>query len=244
MRVESREIKLGAQVDGKTVADIVWTVHVANKKASWYEKSGALGIDAYKEGATPPLRNRREGQQIDDQNRLRKLIIDPGPRAVRGSDDAPVNIDCRTRASFAFDGGIKLLPDYPKSFPADLFPTLVCPHGPLDTLGDLRTDSCSRLVAAGGYGRTAAWSINGRSTAPLEHDTNDGPVTATLIFTDGSHQGVQGNAWLVATDPGYAPQVLNSVSLWDDIFDSWVRHLALKPTLFREGAFQEDYKPS
>ena len=109
------------------------------------------------------------------------------------------------------------------------------------------------IVAVGGYGRTTAWSINGRSTAPLEHDTNndgwfddtsDGPVTATLIFTDGSHQGVQGNAWLVATAPGYAPQVFNSVSLWGDIFDNWVRHLALKPTLFREGAFQEDYKPS
>jgi len=36
MRVEPWEIKLGAQVDGKTVADIVWIVHVANKKASWY----------------------------------------------------------------------------------------------------------------------------------------------------------------------------------------------------------------
>ena len=32
-----------------------------------------------------------------------------------------------------------------------------------------------------------------------------------------------------ATDPAFAPQILNVVSLWDDIYDSWVRDSALAP---------------
>ena len=60
-------------------------------------------------------------------------------------------------------------------------------------------------------------------------DTADGPVTATIVFEDGSKASVDGNAWVVCTDPAYAPQTLNVVSLWDDVFDTWVRQLDLLP---------------
>ena len=253
MGVEGQEIRRGSKLDGKTVADIVWTVHVANKKAAWFRIPHDLGIDAYAHGATPALRNRREGERIDDQPRLQRLIIDPGPRTIKASDGEAVDFDAKTEASCTANGAVQRLPEYPKSFPADHFHGLICPHGHLDTLGELRTDEHGRLIVTGGYGRTATWSEGGRDPAPLDDDTDndgwfddqgDGPVMATLIYSDGTHQEVQGHAWVVSTDPAYAPQILNTVTLWDDVFDIWVRHLALQPELFRDGAFQSDYFPS
>jgi hypothetical protein len=63
-----------------------------------------------------------------------------------------------------------------------------------------------------------------------------------LVFDDKTTEPVHG-AWVVSTDPGYAPQILNIVSLWDDIYDTWVRKLRLCPEIFRT-RFQESYKPS
>ena len=53
-------------------------------------------------------------------------------------------------------------------------------------------------------------------------------------------------AWVTATDPAFAPQILNVVSLWDDIYDTWVRHLNLAPALYDEtkGGFRPEYKPT
>lgn len=78
-------------------------------------------------------------------------------------------------------------------------------------------------------------------------DTSDGPVSAVLVFDDDSVERVV-SAWVVVTDPGYAPQTLNVVSLWDDIYDSWVRKLQLCPEIFGPSrgiapAFLDSYKP-
>ena len=43
-------------------------------------------------------------------------------------------------------------------------------------------------------------------------DTSDRPVSAVLVFDDDSIERVV-NAWVVVTDPGYAPQTLHVVSL-------------------------------
>jgi len=43
-----------------TVADILWTVHLANKKANTFvlmEDGAHQGIDGYREGRLPPIRN-------------------------------------------------------------------------------------------------------------------------------------------------------------------------------------------
>lgn len=78
-------------------------------------------------------------------------------------------------------------------------------------------------------------------------DTSDGPVSAALVFDDDSVERVV-NAWVVVTDPGYAPQTLHVVSLWDDIYDSWVRKLQLCPEIFGPSrgiapAFVDSCKP-
>jgi hypothetical protein len=51
---------------------------------------------------------------------------------------------------------------------------------------------------------------------------------------------------VTATDPSTAPQILNAVSLWDDIYDIWVRQMGLAPQIFDQarGEFQVTYKPT
>ncbi|MDI5986449.1 LodA/GoxA family CTQ-dependent oxidase [Halomonas sp. M4R5S39] len=266
MGVDGTEIRIGSQIDGKTVTNIVWTVHLANKKANWYKIPESDGIDAYKDGNTPKPRNNiapfdadinepsHRRQLLNEPSRLRQLIIDPGPRTVQGRNAAPVAFDQSITASSYVEGAkdVKPWPDYPKSFPGDFF-QLDCPNGPIDTLGELQTDQYGRLVVTGGYGRACGMLQSDGNPFPLESDIDndgwfddgsDGPVYAVLEFSDGSTQQVQGHAWVTATDPAYAPQTLNSVSLWDDIHDIWVRHLGLRPKLFAAGTFQDGYQPS
>lgn len=250
------EIQIGSRIDGKTVEDIIWTVHIANKKANTYvlveSPPDKAGIASYRDGNLPPLRNAPvQNGNPNDPKRITMLTIDPGPRTIAGTNSTGVKFDQATTASVYRQGsGVVQLTNYPKSFPADSFSNLYCPAGAIDTLGELRTDAHGRLLVLGGYGRACGWDV----TPPyLDHDVNndqwfddacDGPVSAVLVFDDNSVEQVQTGAWVTATDPGYAPQTLNIVSLWDDIYDSWVRNLALAPALFANGSFQSSYQPT
>lgn len=74
-------------------------------------------------------------------------------------------------------------------------------------------------------------------------DTSDGPVTAAIVFDDGSVvPAVHG--WVVCTDPGYAPQTRNIVSCWDDIYGTWVEQLALAPALYHNKQYDPSFKAS
>jgi hypothetical protein len=256
---QGSEITIGSTVNGKTVKDIVWTVHVANKKANTYKlnEDPPAGIDAYKNGNLPDIRNKSVANgDPNDPKRITMLTIDPGPRTISGANTGSVKFDKVTTASvYQAGSGVVQLGNYPKSYPGDSFNNLYCPAGPIDTLGELRTDAQGHLLVLGGYGRACGW---GGSPPPLDHDVNndnwfddasDGPVSAVLVLDDNSVQPVQVGAWVVTTDPGYAPQTLNIVSLWDDMYDTWVRSLALNPALFDRtkvglGEFQTSYKPS
>lgn len=264
------EITIGSKVGRRTVRAILWTVHVANKKANTFvllESGEEQGLASYDDGRLPPIRNASYPAAVvsptvgassdkiailNETARVRALTIDPGPRTVSGAGAGPVRFDRVTPASYVgADGTVTTVPDYPKSFPGDTFTGLQLPGGAIDTLGELRTDERGRLIFAGGYGRAAGWPVDG-VPAPLTDDVNndqwfddtaDGPVRATLVFDDGSVQEVHG-AWATATDPGYAPQILNIVSLWDDIYDVWVRQLGLAPGVYSDGAFRDDYRPT
>lgn len=262
------EVVIGSVVGGRVVADIVWSVHVANKKANWYQSPDDWGIKAYQqpELGQLQLRNKQEGLNPANLRRLRKLVIDPGPRTVRGRSAAPVAFDQPTPATIVktTKNGLAeaVLEDYPKSFPRDGFDAsqLFEPQGPIDTLGALATDDQGRLIVTGGHGRAVAWATdrsrantNARNsieiTDPVNNDqwfddTSDGPVRAWLVFEDGGPAVAVHGAWVVTTDPAYAPQTLNVVSLWDDIYDTWVRELDLEPALWQDGAYVADYRPS
>lgn len=69
------------------VAKIEWTVHVANKKAAWYNFDAALDLP---EAAT--LKSARRNADIQGNDR-KKLVIDPGERTLSGADQKPVAFD-------------------------------------------------------------------------------------------------------------------------------------------------------
>jgi len=157
-------------------------------------------------------------------------------------------VDQRGAPSYWKQGsGVTEIPDDPKSFLSDSFDLTCAPGQDLGSLGDLRTDEQGRLLVV-----AASGPANGRTDCQLQDDVNndgwfddigDGPVDAVIEFDDGSVQEVQAGAWVVTTDPGYAPQTLNVVSLFDDIFDSWVRKLGLRPDVYADGAFQTTCQP-
>jgi len=65
-------------------AEIRWSVHVANRKAAWYEFATAMDIP----GAVPaPLRNRDDFQGPNRQD----LVIDPGARSISGINQEGVD---------------------------------------------------------------------------------------------------------------------------------------------------------
>lgn len=268
-RGDGEEIVIGSKVGARTVADIVWTVHLANKKANCFvlTEQGRQGIASYADGHLPPMRNvsidHADAPQppvadrialMNEPGRVARLTIDPGPRVICGADAAAVHFDKPTPARYVDEEGRTVaLPDYPKSFPDDSFGQMDAPSGAIDTLGELLTDAGGRLLVLGGYGKAAGWHIDGQAPTLDDDvnndqwfdDTGDGPVSARIVFDDGSGAEAQG-AWVTATDPAFAPQILNVVSLWDDIYDTWVRDLGLAPDLYDadRGGFQPGYKPT
>ena len=67
-------------------AQITWTVHVANRKASWYEFATAMDIPG---AETVPLRNRDDYEGPARQ----ELVIDPGERTISGLNQEGVVFD-------------------------------------------------------------------------------------------------------------------------------------------------------
>jgi hypothetical protein len=255
------EVTIGSKLGERTVADIVWTVHVANKKANSYLLNDELGMMLYEpaHASQMTLRNPEQGLDANNAARLKRLVIDPGPRAIRGADTGAVRFDKSTFASYGLGDSINQLPAYPKSFPDDGFANLYTPVGRIETLGELRTDDRGRLLFVSAYGKACGWlqadgtpfPLTGGIIAPGVYgdvnadgwfdDTGDGPVSATLVFDDGSMQDAHG-AWVVSTDPSYAPQIRNVVTLWDDIYDTWVRRLDLLMEIY-DHRFSESYEP-
>lgn len=240
--------------DGRVVKDVVWTVHLANKKANAYNVVNSEGLEAYADGKVPQLRNSEEYGTVDSPQRLTRLVIDPGPRAIKSSQKRrTVSFDAATVASYSNGrGGIRRKRNYPKLFPQDSYDRLFQPTGPLETLGELRTDEQGRLLVLPGFGRTAAVYDEYGDPIPLTGDLNntgwfddaaDGPVSATLVFDDGTTEEVFG-AWVVCGDPAYAPQIRNVVSVWDDVYDAWVRELDLQPEIFAGGEFNRNFRPA
>jgi hypothetical protein len=261
-------VTLGSMLGGKKVVDIVWTVHLANKKLNNFSTTSKdpkdptnlifAGIKAYRPAGDFSkliLRNPDYKGKTDrnDPLRLRELVIDAGPRAIKasGGTAAVIAFDAATPATYASQtGAIVNVPSYPKSFPSDFNP-LDEPLGPLTSLGDIRVDQKGGLIVAGGFAKAAGIVINGKKP-PLEHatengpwydDAADGPVNAVIVFDDHTTATVQAG-WYVTGDPGFAPQTRNIVSVWDDVYDVWVRELDLVPALYSAGQFQASYKPS
>lgn len=67
-------------------AEINWRVHLANRKAGWYQFINAIDLGAY------ALEARLRNQDTLGEDRA-ALVIDPGPRSITGRDASGVFFD-------------------------------------------------------------------------------------------------------------------------------------------------------
>ncbi|MET9439087.1 LodA/GoxA family CTQ-dependent oxidase [Streptomyces sp. NPDC006551] len=183
-----RELKPGAG----GVSEIQWTVHLANKKAAWYQFHFALDIP---EGKTLPAgQYARRNATVTGADRA-KLVNDPGSRTVRGS----------MTETKKFDTG-KIM-------------------GKVVYLGEISTRSDGRLMVLGGKGNSASY-MNKPITGVANNDTwyddvSDGPVTAKVRI-DGRELTAT-PAWVVVGPPHYAPGMKSIRTLYDVLFDVFVK---------------------
>jgi hypothetical protein len=208
------------------VARVEWRVHLANKKPTWYRYDVTLGEGGY--APDHALRN----AEVTDPRRRTKFIIDPGPRTLTGPGQS-----VEMSRSDNPDG-------YPMTFP---------PRGlrpwKIDTLGGLRTDEEGRLIVLGGHGHSGTTAttpeiVDYANNDNWWDDTSDGPVTARIVMRNGKTVEVDTPAWVVVAPPKFVPQLVNLVTLYDAIFDVSVRTMGLRPDIYRDGFWQQDYKPA
>ena len=220
------------------VVDIEWTVHLANKKASWYTFEQLQGEHGY--SSNHPLRN----PQVKGKAR-QNLIIDPGPQTIKGP---------KARAEFAKGTNKK----YDQTFPPPLKPFSI------ETLGEILTDSNHRLLVLGGYGNSGsivkdAKDPDAPSKPVIKHyanndywfdDISDGPVTAKIILKGGKKVSVDEPAWVIVGYPAYAPQIQNIVTLDDVLYDVAVRYFGYDEAIygpdpiFEIKKWNRNYKPN
>lgn len=157
-----------------------------------------------------------------------QLILDPGPVTLTGPSQS---------ADFDLNPS-----DYP--FLSKLKPF------PISTLGSAKTDADGNLIILGGFGNSGTNSPDGPIITAYANnegwfdDISDGPISASLILEDGTTVPVDANAWVSVAPPAYAPQIINQVSLYDDVYDIFVRELGIKPELYKDGEFQASYTPN
>jgi hypothetical protein len=265
----------------KTVKNILWSVHLANKKANtWIEPPQGLAAftpTAECPNQSPEIRNSSFGtllgapkpnkcgvpgeedpvdkiccdatSVLGDTNRLKTLVIDAGPQAIGLGSSAEFT---RGATNTYYNPSTKKIEavSYPQQFPS--YPAELDKDEKIDSLGSIETDKEGRLIVLGGFGKATGFdNITGKYDPDriLEEDVNndgwfddtaDGPVTATLEFTDGTFAAAEGNSWVVTTDPSYAPQIRNVVSLWDDVYNTWIENFSLEDNIYDPAKWTTD----
>jgi hypothetical protein len=225
---QGRPLKIGDEVFGGgnhgTLVDIQWRVHLANKKAGWYEFRQLEGEHGY--DANHPRRNPR----VKDFNARQQLIIDPGPRVV--------SLKGRRQAEFGRNGGGQ----YATTFPPPTQPASI------DTLGAAMTDDQGRLLVLGGHGNSGTYLFNEFGQPRIDHyanndgwfdDTSDGPVMARLVMhseeVDATRYiDVEYPAWVIAAYPDYVPQIPDMITMDEVVYDLAVRRFAYRTDLYGE----------
>lgn len=210
-------------LDSPGVQSIEWTVHLANKKAAWYQYSELKGNLLY--GPQNSYQSWDVQFRNPDAPDRSKLIIDPGPRSISGRAN-----------SIGFDKN-----NVPAGYPAQYPPDHVHYGVPVTTLGDLLTDNAGRLVVLGGFGNAGGdlplTSYGGSST--WHDDISDGAVYCTVTFNDGSSSYL--TAWVVIGSPDFAPEIVNISNLSDTMFDVAIRNFNLVPGMYSNGYYNSSY---
>ena len=194
----SREISLSE----KDVTKLEWTVHLANRKASFFQFEGLKG------GDRPPAGLRNASVTLRSS-----LEIDPNVRSISGKNATPVE----------FSKGTSKDPS------SELWPS-PSPLPEITSLGKLITDDEGRLIVIGGSGKTVSRPDAPPIQTYANNDgwfddVSDGPVRAHLEL-NGNSVPVK-PAWVICAPPDFAPHVGNVVTLYDTLFDLAVRELPI-----------------
>lgn len=208
------------------VKSINWTVHLANKKAAWYQYSELKGNLLY--GTANSYTNQhvpfRNSSKPEAQRQ--ELIVDPGPRSISGA-----------KKSIGFDKQ-----NAPAGYPVQYPPEIVKYGTSIKTLGDLRTNDKGQLIVLGGFGHAGGneplTSYGGSDS--WHDDISDGPVYCTVSFTNGDAD-VNLKAWVIVASPDFAPEIVNISNLSDTMFDVGVRHFNLVPGMFNKGGYNDKF---
>jgi L-lysine 6-oxidase len=222
-----REVTL----EDKEIESMQWTVHLANKKASWYRTSELAGdlmlgeTNSYQARRVP---SRNPGMQGEKQRQT--LIIDPGPRSVNQPGQTSFNRD-----------------NIPKDYTYGFFPSPSMTPYPINTLGDILMDTSGRLVVLGGLGNACGNDVIATFTGEngWYDDISDGPVYCELKVK-GVPGAIQLKAWVIVGPPKFAPELRNIATLSDVMYDVGVRYMGLVPELYDPrrwpGGWNPDYQ--
>jgi L-lysine 6-oxidase len=216
---EGTEVNLG----DADIRSIEWTVHVANKKAAWYNFDELLGNLYYNGNYDPTNSYTAKGvgfrnpsvPSVPEAGR-KALIIDPGPRTLSGPNEE------------VFFSRNTIPIGYPGSFP----PEGLSQGYSIETLGSAVTNDAGHLVVIGAYGRAGGdepiSSYGGADT--WYDDIADGTVTCKLTLESG--EVLERDAWVIIGSPKFAPELVNITTLDDILYDVGVRYHGMTPLMY------------
>lgn len=188
-----RELKLGEA----GVTEIKWSVHLANKKAAWYQFH--LPLDIPEALGLPEAQRRRRNFDVTGADR-KKLVIDAGRKQIRAS----------LHETAAFAGKIM-------NKPVSLGSISAQEDGRLVVVGGVGKSAsyASPEKPISGVANNDTWY----------DDVSDGPVTAEV--TIGGVTKAASPAWAVIAPPHYAPGVKTVRTLYDLLYDVFVTEQTL-----------------
>lgn len=208
--VPARELNL----DNAEVVSIEWTVHLANRKASFFKFMGRKG-EADNYASTPASERRNNG--VPEAERTLKLEIDEGAKSIQGKNTPKVEFrNSKTHIPIEMLGELR-----------------TDAQGRLLVLGG-KGQSNSSLVPPAPlphYANNDNWF----------DDISDGPVTAKVTLKDENGTDIQlavEGAWILIAPPDFAPPINNVITLYDALWDVAVREL----TIPDKGALYDEYE--
>jgi L-Lysine epsilon oxidase N-terminal/L-lysine epsilon oxidase C-terminal domain/Iron-containing redox enzyme len=194
---ESGQVVSELTLDHPDVAEIVWTVTLANKKAQWHGFAGTKNVAAIlaQSSKVSKLRN----LQVPDPER-RKLIIGPATATISGV----------SAQSEALEG--RFLSKQEKIALGQLRTDEAGRLLVLGGSGDSDTVLPDNPLAH--YANNDGWY----------DDTADGPVTVVITMKNGDRLRVLGRGWVIVAPPHFSPHTQSVVTLYDVMTETAVEH--------------------